>query len=76
MFAYGSNDATCHPKTVIFLASLKPGMVLPFCYRLTQILLKEAVLSRCELCTRVCSSVNEYVRQNILQHTVKVTGLP
>jgi len=44
LFAYGPADATATPSS---LASLKSRIVLPFWYRLTQIVLEKRLLNRC-----------------------------
>ena len=37
----------CHPKTASSLAPLKSRLVLPFCYRLTQVVLEKRPLNGC-----------------------------
>ena len=44
MFAYGPADATAIPKPPLSLASFKSRLVLPFWYRLTQVVLEETVV--------------------------------
>jgi len=44
LFAYGPADATAIPKPPLSLASFKSRLVLPFWYRLTQVVLEEAVV--------------------------------
>jgi len=37
----------CHPKTLSSLAWCKSGLILPFCYRLTQVVLEKRPLNGC-----------------------------
>ena len=51
LFAYGPADATViPPKTPKSLASFKSRLVLPFWYRLTQVVLEKTPLNRCSYC--------------------------
>jgi len=47
LFAYGPADATAIPKPPSSLASVKSRLVLPFWYRLTQVVLEKRPLNRC-----------------------------
>jgi len=47
LFAYGPADATAIPKTPSYLASFKSRLVLPFWYWLTQVVLENRPLTRC-----------------------------
>ena len=52
MFTYGPADATarlpvCHPRTPSSLVSFKSRLVLPFGYRLTQVVLEKRPLNGC-----------------------------
>jgi len=46
-FAYGPADATCHPKTPSPVASFKSIPVLPFWYRLNQVVAEKRALNGC-----------------------------
>jgi len=46
LFAYGPADATAIPQTPPSLASFKCRLVLPFWYRLTQVVLAKRPLNR------------------------------
>ena len=47
LFAYGPADATAIPKTLSSLASFQSRLVLPFWYRLTQVVLEKRQLNGC-----------------------------
>ena len=47
LFVYGPADATAIPKTPSSLASFKSRLVLPFCYRLTHVVLAKRPLNGC-----------------------------
>ena len=52
MFAYGPTDATA-PKTPSSLAPFKSRLVLPFWYRLTQVVLEKRPLNGCSVVVAV-----------------------
>ena len=50
----------CRPKTPSSLASFKPRLVLPFWYRLTQVVLENGPLNGCKLNSSTYSYVSVY----------------
>jgi len=57
LFAYGPADATAIPKTPSSPASFKPRLLLPFWYRLTQVVLEKRPLNGCSsISRRLCNS--------------------
>ena len=57
-----------HPKTPSSLASFKPGLVLPFWYHLTHVVLEKRPLNSCSRSSTYCQSYT-YTR---MIHTVDV----
>jgi len=60
------------PKTSPYLASFKSRLVLPFCYRLTQVFLVKRPLNGCSNIL-VCLAINENLHDVILSHTISWT---
>jgi len=49
LFAYYPTDATASQNPHLSLASFKSRLVLPFCYRLTEVVLEKRLLNGCSV---------------------------
>jgi len=59
-----------HPQTPSSLASFKSRLVLPFCYRLTQVVLERRPLNGCSVVVLVTAAMNLFCVVAISDGTV------